>query len=88
MLRGNELSDLPCVDPAQFRQQGQELRNLAMWSEGRVWCSPERQGAMTGIMKAQIDWIPLSSARLLCPDDLPILEAATASTRRQPTFGA
>ena len=37
-----------------------ELRELAMWSEGMVWCSPERHGAMTGIMKAQIDWIPLS----------------------------
>ena len=38
-----------------------ELRELAAWSEGMVWCSPERHGAMTGIMKAQIDWIPLSS---------------------------
>jgi arsenic resistance protein ArsH len=38
----------------------QELRDLATWSEGMVWCSPERHGAMTGIMKAQIDWIPLS----------------------------
>ena len=38
----------------------QELRSLAEWSEGMVWCSPERHGAMTGIMKAQIDWIPLS----------------------------
>ena len=38
-----------------------ELRELAIWSEGMVWCSPERHGAMTGIMKAQIDWIPLSS---------------------------
>jgi arsenical resistance protein ArsH len=38
-----------------------ELRELATWSEGMVWCSPERHGAMTGIMKAQIDWIPLSS---------------------------
>lgn len=37
-----------------------ELRDLAQWSEGMVWCSPERHGAMTGIMKAQIDWIPLS----------------------------
>ena len=37
-----------------------ELRDLAAWSEGMVWCSPERHGAMTGIMKAQIDWIPLS----------------------------
>jgi len=38
----------------------QELRSLAQWSEGMVWCSPERHGAMTGIMKAQIDWIPLA----------------------------
>ncbi|WP_020207641.1 arsenical resistance protein ArsH [Gilvimarinus chinensis] len=37
-----------------------ELRELAMWCDGMVWCSPERHGAMTGIMKAQIDWIPLS----------------------------
>ena len=37
-----------------------ELRDLITWSEGMVWCSPERHGAMTGIMKAQIDWIPLS----------------------------
>jgi arsenic resistance protein ArsH len=38
----------------------QELRDLAAWSEGMVWCSPERHGAMSGIMKAQIDWIPLA----------------------------
>lgn len=38
----------------------QELRGLASWSEGMVWTSPERHGAMTGIMKAQIDWIPLN----------------------------
>jgi arsenic resistance protein ArsH len=37
-----------------------ELRDLAAWSEGMVWCTPERHGAMTGVMKAQIDWIPLS----------------------------
>lgn len=37
-----------------------ELRDLSIWSEGQVWCSPERHGAMTGIMKAQIDWLPLS----------------------------
>ena len=36
------------------------LRDLAAWSEAMVWCSPERHGAMTGIMKSQIDWIPLS----------------------------
>lgn len=37
-----------------------ELRGLATWSEGMVWSSPERHGAMTGIMKSQIDWLPLS----------------------------
>lgn len=37
-----------------------ELRELLGWSEGMVWSSPERHGAMTGILKAQIDWIPLS----------------------------
>ena len=37
-----------------------ELRDLVSWCEGMVWCSPERHGAMTGIMKTQIDWIPLS----------------------------
>lgn len=37
----------------------QELRELSLWSEGQVWTSPERHGAITGIMKAQIDWIPL-----------------------------
>lgn len=37
-----------------------ELRELVSWSEGMVWCSPERHGAMTGILKCQIDWIPLS----------------------------
>jgi arsenic resistance protein ArsH len=36
-----------------------ELRELCMWSEGQVWCSPERHGAITAVMKNQIDWIPL-----------------------------
>ncbi|UYY57132.1 arsenical resistance protein ArsH [Sphingomonas sp. S2-65] len=37
-----------------------ELRELSMWSEGQVWCSPERHGQITGIMKLQIDHLPLS----------------------------
>ncbi|NVO24216.1 arsenical resistance protein ArsH [Donghicola mangrovi] len=37
-----------------------ELRELAQWAEGMVWSSPERHGAMTAVMKAQIDWIPLA----------------------------
>ncbi|GJE15408.1 arsenical resistance protein ArsH [Methylobacterium marchantiae] len=38
----------------------QELRELSIWSEGHVWVSPERHGNMTGVMKSQIDWLPLS----------------------------
>lgn len=38
----------------------QELRELMMWSEGQVWCSPERHGSMTSIFKSQIDWVPLN----------------------------
>ncbi|GAA0859489.1 arsenical resistance protein ArsH [Aliiglaciecola litoralis] len=37
-----------------------ELRELMIWSEGQVWCSPERHGAMTSILKSQIDWVPLN----------------------------
>lgn len=37
----------------------QELRALSAWSEGQVWCSPERHGTITGVFKSQIDWIPL-----------------------------
>ncbi|MEM6375303.1 MAG: arsenical resistance protein ArsH, partial [Pseudomonadota bacterium] len=37
-----------------------ELRQRVMWSEGMVWVSPERHGAMTGVMKSMIDWIPLA----------------------------
>lgn len=38
----------------------QELRALSLWSEGQVWVSPERHGNLTGVMKSQIDWLPLS----------------------------
>lgn len=52
---------LPLPDAAEpDHARVQLLRELAAWSEGMVWVSPERHGAMTGIMKAQIDWIPLS----------------------------
>ena len=52
---------LPLPDEAPVSHaKVQELRELSQWSEGQVWISPERHGAMTGIMKAQIDWIPLA----------------------------
>lgn len=52
---------LPLPDGAEpDHPKVKELRDLAHWSEGMAWVSPERHGAMTGIMKAQIDWIPLS----------------------------
>ena len=55
-------SGLPLPDDApDTHPKVLELRELVQWSEGMVWCSPERHGAMTGIMKAQIDWIPLNS---------------------------
>lgn len=54
-------SGLPLPDDADAdHPKVKELRELASWSEGMVWCSPERHGAMTGIMKTQIDWIPLA----------------------------
>ena len=55
-------SGLPLPDDAPTSHpKVQALRALAAWAEGMVWTSPERHGAMTGIMKAQIDWIPLAA---------------------------
>jgi len=52
---------LPLPDDAPTdHPKVQELRELSLWSEGQVWTSPERHGAMTGVMKSQIDWIPLA----------------------------
>ncbi|MDB5848331.1 MAG: arsenical resistance protein ArsH [Rhodoferax sp.] len=56
---------LPQPDAApETHPKVQELRDAAGWCEGMVWCSPERHGAMTGIMKSQIDWIPLALGAL------------------------
>lgn len=53
--------DLPLPDGAkEDHPKVAELRDLVTWCEGMVWSSPERHGAMTSVMKAQIDWIPLS----------------------------
>jgi arsenic resistance protein ArsH len=52
---------LPLPDDApESHPKVQELRELMQWSEGQVWCSPERHGAMTAVFKAQIDWVPLA----------------------------
>ncbi|GAB5373696.1 MAG: arsenical resistance protein ArsH [Acuticoccus sp.] len=54
-------SDLPLPDAEEpDHPKVRELRDLAIWAEGMVWSSPERHGAMSAIMKAQIDWLPLS----------------------------
>lgn len=54
-------SGLPLPDDAPVEHpKVQELRDLVLWSEGQVWCSPERHGAMSAVFKAQIDWIPLA----------------------------
>ena len=54
-------SGMPLPDDAPAAHPKiEELRELVTWSEGMVWSSPERHGAMTGIMKTQIDWIPLA----------------------------
>ncbi len=59
-------SDLPLPDQVTGDDHPavRELRELAMWSEGQVWCSPERHGQITGVMKTQIDHLPLSMGGL------------------------
>lgn len=61
-------ADVKIFDPLELPMAGSvpedhpkvvELRELCIWSEGQVWCSPERHGAITAVMKNQIDWIPL-----------------------------
>ncbi|WP_306119762.1 MULTISPECIES: arsenical resistance protein ArsH [unclassified Roseitalea] len=52
---------LPLVDDASAdHPKVTELREMSLWSEAQVWCSPERHGAMSGVMKTQIDWLPLA----------------------------
>lgn len=54
-------SGLPLPDDVPVEHpKVQELRALVRWSEGQVWCSPERHGALSAVFKAQIDWIPLA----------------------------
>ncbi|WP_137887130.1 arsenical resistance protein ArsH [Pseudomonas sp. 2FE] len=54
-------SGLPLPDDVpDSHPKVQELRELMLWSEGQVWCSPERHGSMSAVFKAQIDWVPLA----------------------------
>jgi arsenic resistance protein ArsH len=55
-------SDLPFPDQVTGDDHPaiHELRELSIWSEGQVWCSPERHGQVSGLMKAQIDHLPLA----------------------------
>lgn len=55
-------SDLPLPDQVAGDNHPAvaELRQHSLWSEGQVWCSPERHGQITGIMKTQIDHLPLN----------------------------
>ena len=64
-------ADVKIFDPSELPMAGSvpethpkvvELRDLCIWSEGQVWCSPERHGAVTAVMKNQVDWIPLEQA--------------------------
>ncbi|MFC0253726.1 arsenical resistance protein ArsH [Massilia consociata] len=66
-------ADVKIFDPSALPMVGSvpethpkvvELRELCLWSEGQVWCSPERHGAITAVMKNQIDWIPLEQGAL------------------------
>ena len=54
-------SGLPLPDDAPSdHPKVQELLELMQWSEGQVWCSPERHGSMSAVFKAQLDWVPLT----------------------------
>ena len=56
---------LPITDSvAPTHPKVAELRQLSQWSEGQVWCSPERHGAITSVFKNQIDWLPLQEGSL------------------------
>lgn len=51
---------LPLADAADISHpKVKELLSLMEWSEGQVWCSPERHGSMSAVFKNQLDWVPL-----------------------------
>lgn len=71
---------LPLPDDAETSHpKVAELRELVMWSEAMVWVSPERHGAMTGVMKSMIDWIPLAPIGGIRPTQGKVLAVAQVS---------
>jgi arsenic resistance protein ArsH len=60
-VRVYDPTELPVFDRQNYdHPKVKELHELAIWSEGMVWCSPEIHGNLTSVIKNQIDWIPLS----------------------------
>ena len=57
---GIKIVTLWLLSTDNLKRDEKELHELVQWAESMVWSSPERHGAMTGLMKTQIDWIPLS----------------------------
>ena len=56
---------LPLPEDADMEHpKAKQLHELLAWSEGMVWCSPERHGSMSSIFKSQIDWIPLAGGAI------------------------
>ncbi len=76
-------SDLPLPDqmPDDDHPAVHELRAHSLWSEGQVWCSPERHGQITGIIKAQIDHLPLAykGLRLTQSRTLAVMQVSAGS---------
>ncbi|MBY5988942.1 arsenical resistance protein ArsH [Roseovarius atlanticus] len=71
---------LPLPDDAEVSHpKVAELRDLVLWSEAMVWVSPERHGAMTGVMKSMIDWIPLAPIGGIRPTQGKVLAVAQVS---------
>lgn len=81
-VRFFDTKDLPLFDQESTdHPKVKELRDLSIWSEGQAWVSPEMHGNISGIMKNQIDWIPLSigSVRPTQGRTLAVLEVSGGS---------
>ena len=75
-------SGLPLLDDApDTHPKVRELRELTLWAEGMVWSTPEWHGGMSGIIKTQIDWLPLNvgSARPTQGKTLAVMQVSGGS---------